>query len=610
MVSLGGAPLGHPEALSGMCAALRHRGPDGRGRWCSPSAALGATRLRVVDLDAKADQPFTDPAGNVTVVVNGEIYNAADLRRRYAGFPFRSRSDAECVLPLYLDGGPDALAALDGMFAVAVWDGRDGRLILARDRAGEKPLFYWRGGDELHFASEIGALLANAQITRRLDAEAIRQYVLRGYVPQPRTPFAEVFQVPAGCILSAQADGVTIRRYWRPETLPIRPGPPDIPHLRRVIATAVEKQLLSDVPIGVFTSGGLDSAILACLAARRLGHDRTHTFSIGFPERAYDERPFARRLAKAIGVRHTSIEADPEALLRALDDLVALGEPLGDPAAMPTVLLARAARKHVTVVLSGEGGDELFGGYPTYIGHHLAARYRALPRIVRAGIRAALSAVPSSTGRVPFEYLAKRFVAEAERPWQQRHRAWFGSGLPTSVCTFAALVCPDSEQIPEISGIDDIGRAMRLDYVTALRDRLLVKVDRATMLASLEARAPYLDEAVTRAALAIPGTVHVRGSATKRVLREVARPWVPSFILRRRKRGLSVPISRWINGGLAREVDRALDRERLDAQGICDGRVVTRLLAEHRARRANHSRGLWTIFVLQRWMEHWRLGVM
>jgi asparagine synthase (glutamine-hydrolysing) len=606
MIARAGDGVGRVDRADAMRRALRHRGPDGHGEVRSSRATVGVTRLRVVDLDPRADQPFADPTGEVVLACNGEIYNAARLRRRFPDYALRSRSDVEVILPLYLAHGPRGLAELDGMFALAIWDGRRSCLTLARDRAGEKPLFYAEGDGELRFASELGAFL-RAGIAGPLDPAAVAEFAMLGYVREPRTLFAAVRKVPAGTVLTFAGDTCAAERYWDPLAGPAEPA--DAMHMRELLWEAVGKQLAADVPVGVFTSGGLDSSILATLAAHALGPDQVHTFSVGFRDRAFDERRFATRLAHALGTRHVGVEVPESGVPAALDALAGVGEPIADPAAIPTWFLSRAARQHVTVVLSGEGADELFGGYPTYLGHLAAPRFARLPRAVRTAVRRTLERLPASAGRMPLEFLLKRFVNSAGLSWPERHAAWFGSGLPREV-----LEPPWRPAAPMFAGADPddpdvVGAAMRLDYETALRERLLVKVDRATMLASLEARAPFLDPAVTRAALGAPGEAHVRGITTKRLLREVARPWVPGFILRRGKRGLTVPVGRWLNGSLAGSLDTALDPDRLDGGGLFSGRVVGRLVAEHRAGRANHARGLWTLFTLHHWMRHWGLEV-
>jgi asparagine synthase (glutamine-hydrolysing) len=601
MVAAGGAPLHHPDHADVMARALAHRGPDGHARRAWHDALLGVTRLRVVDLDPRADQPFADPSGAVALACNGEVYNAAALRRRYADYPFRSQSDVEVILPLYLDRGPAGLADIDGMFAVAILDRRAGRLVLARDRAGEKPLFTARVGDEWWFASEIGALLGAPAVPRSLDAIALSAFLRHGYIREPATPFTQIQKVPASTVLTIVGNAVTAARYWDP----VGDGPAEPAALDDLLRAAVARQVRADVPLGVFSSGGLDSSLLAVLAAEVVGPARLRTFAVGFPDRPYDERRFAARLAATLGMPHTSVEVADDEVPAALDALAATGEPIGDPAAVPTLVLARAARPSVTVVLSGEGADELFGGYPTYVGHRLAPVWGRLPRSVRRAARTAINALPSSQGRVPLEFLLKRFAEAAELPTLDRHLRWFANGLPPHAVPFADWSAPPPAAG---GGADPVATALLLDYEGPLRERLLVKVDRATMRASLEARAPYLDPAVTRAALAA-GAAHVRGVRTKLLLREVARRRLPSFILRRRKRGLSVPLGRWLNGPLAGLADRLLRPGRLTQMGLMDAHTVRRLLGEHRANRANHGRALWTVLVVQHWMAHWNLEI-
>jgi asparagine synthase (glutamine-hydrolysing) len=593
-----GAPLRHPEQAEAMRGALAHRGPDGHGRLAWRGALTGVTRLRVVDLDPRADQPFAAPDGGTVLACNGEIYNAAALRRRYADYPFRSRSDVEVILPLYLERGAAGLEELDGMFAIAILDQRANRLILARDRAGEKPLFLARVGTEWWWASEIGALLQSRAVRRDLDLAALRAMLRDGWIPEPYTPFAGVRKVPAGTIVSIDRAGQRELRYWQP---PENGG--EASRLDDLLQEAVARQVRADVPIGVFLSGGLDSSLLTALAAEVVGASRLRTFAVGFGERSYDERPAAERLAATVGTSHASVEVSGEEVPEALDTLAATGEPIADPAAVPTLALARLARRSVTVVLSGEGADELFGGYPTYIGHRLAPAWQRLPAPAQAVLRAAVRVLPVSQRRVPVRFLLERFTADAGAPWAERHLRWFANGLPPAALPPGPW--PGMVRAPE--GVPDVvAAAMQLDYAGPLRERLLVKVDRATMRASLEARAPYLDPALTRAALAAGGA-HVRGVHTKVLLREVARRRLPGFILRRRKRGLSVPVGRWLDGPLASMVDRLLVPRRLAAAGVVDGAVVARMLVEHRAGRADHGRALWTLFVVQHWLAHWNL---
>jgi asparagine synthase (glutamine-hydrolysing) len=606
MISERGEALRHPQVLDFMGESLRHRGPDGHAVFTSPSAVVGTERLRIIDLHERADQPFAAPGSQVWLECNGEIYNAAEIRARYPDYPYRSKSDVETILPLYLERGADAVRELDGMFGLCIWDNRTRTLLLARDRAGEKPLFYARAGSEIVFASELQCILRHPEVSRELDPIALNEYLLLGYVPEPRTMFRDVRRIEAGTYVRFTDGGEHAVRYWDPESFVIEPrtAREAVAETRRLIERAVEKQVMSDVPVGVFISGGLDSSILATLAARFIGVDRVHTFSAQFAEQSYDESPVAAALAQKIRTRHVPVRADESTLLEALQHVVrGVAEPLADPAILPTFLLARAARQHVKVILSGEGADELFGGYPTYLGHKLAPKYDALPSFVRSMVRRAVQRVPSSSRKVTIEYLLKKFVSDAERPWVDRHLAWFGTGLPSDIARVPVDVLPEMPAAPP--GLDPLAGAMLLDYRSYLRDNLLVKVDRATMLSSVEARAPFLDRDVTRFALSTPSDLRVRGITTKWVLKKAAETWVPKDVIGRRKRGLSVPVANWINHGLRAEVDRLLAPDRLRAQGLIKERVAGELLEAHRSGRANHAKPLWALIVFQYWLEKW-----
>jgi len=595
--------LRYPEVLDWMGEALRHRGPDGHAVFTHADAVIGTERLRIIDLHERADQPFAAPGSQVWLECNGEIYNAPEIRARYIDYPYRSRSDVETILPLYLERGPAAVGELDGMFGLAIWDHRSRTLLLARDRAGEKPLFYARAGHEILFASELQCILRHPEVSRELDPVAVAEYLKLGYVPEPRTMFRDVRRVEAGTYkLFTESREETVR-YWDPASFAIEPisAREAVRETRRLIERAVEKQVMSDVPVGVFISGGMDSSILATLAAKFIGVDKVHTFSAKFAEASFDESGDAAILAKRIHTRHVPVRTDEETLLEALRCVVGgVAEPIADAAILPTYLLAREARKYVKVILSGEGADELFGGYPTYLGHKVAPLYDALPGITRAAIRRAVQRVPASPKKVTLEFLLKRFVADAEKPWVERHLSWFGTGLLTDIYKSVQ----DIPELPAAPG-DALAGAMLLDYRSYLRDNLLVKVDRATMLSSVEARAPYLDRDVTRFALSLPPDLRVRRLTTKWVLKKAAEAWLPKDVLYRRKRGLSVPVAGWINHGLRAEADRLLAPEKLRREGLLNERTVTELLAAHREGRANNGKALWAVIMFEYWLETW-----
>jgi asparagine synthase (glutamine-hydrolysing) len=598
-VSLVGEALAHPQCLHLMAQSLAHRGPDGERIVGHARARIGARRLAIMDLTT-GDQPFQSPDGAVWMVCNGEIYNSPALRREASGwgYPFRSTGDIENIVPYYERFGPDAVARLDGMFGLAVWDDRRGRLVLARDRAGEKPLFWTRVGGELRFASEIQALLAYPDQPRRLDRSAAGLYAALGYVPAPRTMFARIQKLPAAHVLVAEGDGLDIRPYWSPRDAACAPARlHDGAQLRSVLLAAVERELMSDVPVGVFTSGGLDSSFLVGAASRVMRGEQIHTYAARFVDRGYDESAHAEAVTHDIRTVHHVVTADDEALARAFHVVTdAVAEPVGDPAILPTYLLAEAARADVKVILSGEGADELFGGYPTYLGHRAADAYRRLPSPVRRAVRWAVDQWPASSGKVTLEFLLKQFVAGAERPALERHVAWFGALGPTpEVVTCLGRLL---EGFPR----DPLNRMLWLDFLTYLPDNLLVKVDRGTMLASIEARAPYLDREILELALPAPSRLKVRRFRTKAILKEAAREIVPPHVITRRKRGLSVPVARWLNGGLADLASRHLARPRLFPAA-----PTAMLLAEHRAGRRNHARKLWPVLMAELWAERWNV---
>ncbi len=594
-VSRTGAPLKHPECVARMAATLQHRGPDGEKIVGHERARLGARRLAIMDLTT-GDQPFQSPDGAIWMVCNGEIYNARELRQEATGrgYPFRSHGDIETIVPLYERLGARAVARLDGMFGLAIWDDRQQALILARDRPGEKPLFWTSVGGELRFASEIQALLVYPDQPRRLNTVAARLYQALGYVPAPHTMFEGIHKLPPAHFLVSDAHHIAVSPYWEAADAAGAPSRLVSPvQLRETLLRAVERELMSDVPVGVFTSGGLDSSLLAAAAARVKAGEQIHTYSVRFLERGYDESAFAASVSHTIRTTHHVVTADDASLDRAFELVTrTLAEPVGDPAILPTYLLADAARAHVKVVLSGEGADELFGGYPTYLGHKAAGLFQRLPG--RGLLRALINRLPTSTGKVTTEFLLKQLVTAAELPVLERHLAWFGALGPNPEVTAWA-----DGLLHAFPAAPSLNRVLWLDFCSYLPDNLLVKVDRGTMLASIEARAPYLDREVMELVLPAPVPLKVRGVRTKAILKEAARGLVPNHVIDRKKRGLSVPVARWLNTGLASLADRLLARPRLG------GERVPGLLAEHRAGRANHARKLWPILMAELWAERW-----
>src|SRR5438094_283723 len=584
----GEAPLRHPDALARMAAALRHRGPDGECIVGHERARIGARRLAIMDLTT-GDQPFQSPDGKIWMVCNGEIYNAPELRREAStwGYPFRSHGDIETIVPFYQRFGADAVARLEGMFGLAIWDETRRRLVLARDRAGEKPLFWTEVEGELRFASEIQALLEFPDQPRRLNRKALSLYHALGYVPAPYTMFDGIHKLPPASLLIAEGERTEVRSFWSAAAAAgSRSTLGDAATVRDTLLRAVKRELMSDVPLGIFTSGGLDSSLLVAATARAVPDERIHTYAVRFTEPGYDESAYAEAVTHQIRSVHHVVTADDESLGRALEVVSrSLAEPLGDPAVLPTWLLAEAARERVKVILSGEGADELFGGYPTYLGHKFAARWLRLPRPLRGSARWIMDRWPSSTGKMTVEYMLKQFLAATELPWLERHLTWLGAMKIDD-----GVIRELAAKLDHFLHDDPLNRVMWFDFLTYLPDDLLVKVDRATMLASVEARAPYLDREVMELVLPGPARSKVRGLITKAILKEAARGLVPREVINRRKRGLSVPVAAWLNTSLAPLADRLLD---------------TPLLAEHRTGRCNHARRLWPQLMLALWSERW-----
>jgi asparagine synthase (glutamine-hydrolysing) len=611
MVSLTGSALAHPELMSGMGRALRHRGPDASGRLVRARGALGAERLRIMDPDPRADQPLHDRASDRWLVCNGELYNAPALRAQYRAYPFRTKTDVEPLLPMLQADGPEALSSVAGMFALAAWHEGTNALTLARDRAGEKPLFYIVVDNEVWFASEIQALLLHPRFAREIDPVARQDYLAFGHVREPRTLFRGLHKVGAGTFLTFGADcrppeARPFARVVAPEVN----GPDRAGALSDLLRCAVRRQVKADVPVGSFLSGGLDSTLVTSLASTELKPSPIDCFTVAFPSRSYDEREHARAVTQHFGGRYHEVLADDTALRAALAEVVSrFAEPVADPAVLPTIMLARHARNHVGVVLSGEGADELFGGYPTYIGHWLAEAISRVPAGLRRSSSRLLRSAAGAPRSVSPAFLAYRLLDHAEDDWAARHLTWFGTGLFPFLDrrVKAGLV----ESIHEHSsngtaaGNPPGAQAMALDFATYLREGLLVKLDRATMAHSLEARAPFLDPDLSAFARDLPLEAKVRRFTTKRLLREVARDVVPRWVIRRRKHGLRVPIAEWINGTLRPEVDRLLDPRRISFTGLACDLPVRRLLSEHRSGHANHARALWAVIMLQYWFEHW-----
>jgi asparagine synthase (glutamine-hydrolysing) len=622
-------PVAHRDRIDAMSARLEHRGPDSHGKFELPHLALAIRRLSIIDLET-GDQPLANEAGDVTLVFNGEIYNYRELRQRLLdrGHHFKTHADGEVITHLYEEQGPDFVRELNGMFAIALWDDRAKRLVLARDRAGEKPLYYWRGNETLVFASEIKALFEYPGISRAIDPEALAQYFFYGYFPTPRSVYAEIKKLPAAHRMVVERGGLHIDTYWRAQDYLRPPGLPrpttrwEVRALAEALRTrlrdAAISRLVSDVPLGVFLSGGIDSSTLVATMSE-LTPGNVNTFSVAFPERTFNEEPYANLVARHFGTRHHVLMADQTTLRGALDVLADhLDEPVADPAVIPTYLLSRFARNHIKVALSGEGSDELFGGYPTYLGAQLAEYYLRLPRLVRRQFFDRLKRfLPVSSTAVPKGLFLRRFLTHAERDPAERHQIWFGMFSPAELDQLftpewagpspasRVIFTPLARILAEARFEGTLAEMLYLDFRMYLEDNLLVKIDRASMACSLELRTPYLDHRLIQFAAAMPAELKVRRFQLKYILKKAVEKWLPREIVYRQKRGFSVPIASWMRGGLKPLLEETLAEEKLKREGLFNAGFVRRLLQEHWSGRADNRKTLWTLLCFQLWHDRW-----
>lgn len=623
----------HPvdEALiRRMTAVLRHRGPDDEGFWSAGPVGLGHTRLSIIDLSPTGHQPMSNEAcvelgrsnGLVWIVYNGEIYNHRELRAdlEQRGHRYRGTSDTETILHLYEEHGRDCVQHLRGMFAFAIWDEGQRCLLLARDRMGQKPLLYAETVDGLVFASEIKALLQDPAVSSEVDEVALHHYLTYGYVPGSATAFHSIRKLPPASTLlwDASRGRVSVERYWTLRYTPkLAIGEAEAAEqLLALLREATRIRLMSEVPLGAFLSGGIDSGAVVALMAQATS-EPVKTFSIGFDEQSFNELPYARQVAERYATDHHEFTVTPDALA-VLPELVwAYGEPFADSSALPTYYVARETRQRVTVALNGDGGDEAFAGYDRYLAHRLAEGYARLPAWLRGGLVASLARrLPEGTGRRDVLRRLKRFalgVAVDASP-ERRSAQWIvlmdneaKNGLYTP--EFRARVA-DADSLnlldrihASCDGPDTIDRMLSFDATQYLSDDLLVKVDIATMIHSLEGRSPFLDHHLAEFAARLPAGYKLRGRTTKYILKRALRDHLPTSILHRGKQGFGLPVGRWFRHELRPVAyDVLLDPHTLE-RGLFDGSAVRALLDEHVSGRVDHQQRIWALLMLELWFR-------
>jgi len=597
--------------LERMVGTLAHRGPDTFGYHVEGPAALGIARLRVIDL-VTGDQPISNEDGTVSVILNGEIYGYGALRTHLerAGHRFTTASDTEVIVHAWEEYGEHCLDHLNGMFGFAVWDRRRELLFLARDRMGEKPTYYAKADGWFVFGSELRAVLAHPHVRRALDPEGLARYLAYDFVPDPHSIVRDVHKLPPGHALTASGGKVRVERYWE---LPSRPEQRDEAAWRRDIVSrldeAVSLRLVSDVPLGCFLSGGIDSSAVAASAARLKPGLRT--FSVGYAERSHDERGFARLAAERLGTVHEELLVSALDVLPVLERLgVLLDEPIADMSFVPLYLLSRFARRDVTVALTGDGGDELFGGYPAMAADWWHRGFGRLPGVARRGL-ARLGGVPLAPEPLRVFLGALAYAPDA------RNQALLGGLPPERLAALlsrdarAALVGFDAYRdidaaLAGCASDDPAARLIHRYCKLYMAGQNLVNADRASMAVGLELRAPFLDHTFVEFVSRIPAGLRLEGlTRLKRLLKSALADRLPSEILERGKQGFGVPFDAWFRRPLAGTLDDTLAPDRLETEGLFDVRAVRRLVTEHLSGRRDHVRALWSLYTFERWAtEH------
>jgi len=591
-----------------MNQALTHRGPDMAGIEAFQECVLGHRRLSILDLSEAARQPMLSQDGTIALVFNGEIYNFRLIRARLEnkGYLFKTNSDSEVLLALYSEKQERMLEDLNGMFSFAVWDDRKKRLFLARDRLGKKPLYYYASSNRLGFSSELHSLCRDAVAPRSICEQALFQYFLYDFVPAPGTIFSGVKKLPAGHKAIFDRDGLVIERYWTP---PVPSSRQDYvrsrEELRELLEDSVELRLISDVPLGAFLSGGIDSTLISALVARQATR-RVKTFSIAFPGTSHDESRWSQMAAAALGTDHREFSSalDIEAVFPHI--VRHFGEPFGDSSAIPTWSLAFHTRQEVTVALSGDGGDELFGGYDRYLARRLQLLYDFVPELLRAKvIEPLIERLPETTDYYGTSVVKKLklFIRACTRLRDEPHALVPRTFSKEQVSRLTGIAyLPDTDVCLSIArqyaGLDPVSAMMLTDIQTYLAEGILTKVDRVSMAHSLEVRCPLLDYRLVELACRMPLAFKLKGTTTKSILREAAKPLVPSAILKRPKYGFQIPLGEWLKGGLRSWAQAMLFDS---SRQFLDSGFIAQIWDEHQSGKCDHAHRIWLLLIFQEW---------
>lgn len=615
-----GAP--NTALVEAMTLSLAHRGPSDSGTWHDQQVALGSRRLSVIDLSRAGHMPMSNEDGSVYIVYNGEVYNFQALRERFKldalGHQFRSRTDTEVLVHLYEELGPAMAEHLNGMFALAIWDARRGELHLARDRFGIKPLFYQRDADWFRFGSEIKAILTDGRVSRRVCLQALHDFLSFNYIPGEQTAFEGIYELPPAHWLTVHADGRMSRfRYWQASYVPDASLAEDkvIDMARDLMAQAVERQLIADVPIGVLLSGGMDSSSLVALM-HRYTQEPIHTYSVGFESASFNELPYARIVAEQFGTVRREVVVTPTLVRELLPRYLSyIDEPYADGSAIPTYYVCQLAKDEVVVVLSGEGGDEVFAGYETYAAYDVSRWFRRVPRVIRQDALApVINRLPVSHNKLSLEFKLKRLVAGQDLPPAEAHLWWrivLTEARKRDIYSPQALDHFEPEPSVRLfhdafataCAEDDLSRLFSIDTSIFLPDDLMIKNDRMSMAHSLEARVPMTDNDLVEFMGRVPAALKMKHGRLKYIMRQAMTGILPREIINKKKVGLEMPYSHWLRFELHDLLVSYLEPGRLQETGLFRPAAIQALVDEHMARRHDHGRVLWALLNFMMWLD-------
>jgi len=612
--------IGNESDLRRMVESISHRGPDYQGTSLTQNVGFAHARLSIIDLNPEANQPFFSADNTCAITFNGEIYNYLSLKEellKTGKYKFRTTSDTEVLLYMYQEYGEELLKKINGMFAFGIYDFRKKQLLLAKDRMGKKPLYYSLAGDTIVFASELKAIIQHPSISKELNLDAVNEYLTFEYVPTTNTIFNNIHKLEASNYMVFKDGKITTKQpYWKVDFTQQNISFSDAKDkLDMLLNNAVKSRLMSDVPLGVFLSGGLDSSTVAYYAQKNAS-SKINTFSIGFSEKSYDESDYARMVAKQLGTEHHEEILTANQSLELIPYITSkLDEPFADPSIIPTHFLSKFTRKHVTVALGGDGSDELLAGYPTFISDKFARFFNALPKPFIGLGNAITNLLPPSDKNISLDFKLKQFLKGFESKPQYTHTLWLGSFTPTlknllftnevksKLKNGNGLGCVD-RYMAEVN-TNAFNKLLYSYYRTYLQEDILVKVDRASMYTSLEVRAPFLDTSVVEFLSSLPKSYKIQGFNGKRLLKELMRDKIPNQIIDRPKKGFGIPVSLWLRNELKETMENYLSEERIKKEGLFDYSYIAKLKKEHLAKKKNHRKLLWNLMIFEMWRENY-----